>query len=86
MIIIIIMELLDMIIVLKIHGDRDASAFVLEKLQALTVQHEAVAGPGSPNQAPLSSRQCGSSSAPRVLPSGKEDAPLKTIQIGADVA
>jgi hypothetical protein len=36
MVIIIIMELLDMIIVLKIHGDRDASAFVLEKLQALT--------------------------------------------------
>jgi hypothetical protein len=67
--------------ILKIYEDLDASVSALEKLQAL-----AAAGSGSPDQAPSSSRQCGSSSAPRVQPSGKEDAPVKTIQIGADAA
>jgi hypothetical protein len=42
--------------VLKIHGDRDAGVSTLEKLQALAVEHEAAARPGSMDQAPLSSR------------------------------
>jgi hypothetical protein len=70
----------------KIRGDRDAGVSALEKLQALATQHEAAAGPGSLDQAPSSSRQRGSTSAPRVQPSGKEDVPEKTIQIGADAA
>jgi hypothetical protein len=41
--------------VLKIHGDRDAGVSTLEKLQALAVEHEAAARPGSMDQAPLSS-------------------------------
>jgi hypothetical protein len=65
--------------VLKIHDDRDAGVFALEKLQSLATQHEAAAGPGSSDQAPSSSRQRGSSLAPCVQPSGKEDIPVKTI-------
>jgi hypothetical protein len=42
--------------VLKIHGDRDAGVSTLEKLQALAVEHEVAARPGSMDQAPLSSR------------------------------
>jgi hypothetical protein len=52
--------------ILKIRGDREADVSTLEKLQALATQHEAAAGPGSPVLAPSSSRQRGSSSAPRV--------------------
>jgi hypothetical protein len=72
--------------VLKIHGDRDAGVSTLEKLQVLAVQHEAATESGSPDLVPSSSCQCGSSSAPRVQPSGKEDVPVKTVQIGADAA
>jgi hypothetical protein len=72
--------------ILKIYEDRDAGVSALEKLQALAAQHEAAAGPGSPDQAPSSLRQRGSSSAPRVQPSGKEDVSVKTIQIGVDAA
>jgi hypothetical protein len=56
---------------LKIHGDHEVGISTLEKLQALTAQDEAAVGPGSPNLAPSSSRQRGSSSAPRVQPSDK---------------
>jgi hypothetical protein len=52
--------------VLKIRGDHDAGVSALEKLQALAAQHEAAAGPGTLDLAPLSSRQCGSSSAPHL--------------------
>jgi hypothetical protein len=52
--------------VLKIRGDRDADISALEKLQALAAQDEVAAGLGSPDQAPLRSRQRGSSSAPHV--------------------
>jgi hypothetical protein len=72
--------------VLKIHRDRDAGISALEKLQAMATQHEAAAGPGSPDLAPSSSRQRGSSLAPHVQPSGKEDVPMKSVQIGADAA
>jgi hypothetical protein len=65
--------------VLKIHGDHDAGVSVLEKLQALAAWHEATIRPGSTDQAPSSSHQRGSTSAPRVQPSGKEDIPVKTI-------
>jgi hypothetical protein len=41
--------------VLKIHGDRDAGISALEKLQVMATQHEAAAGPGSPDLAPSSS-------------------------------
>jgi hypothetical protein len=70
--------------VLKIRGNRKAGVSALEKLQALAGQHEAAAGPGSPDLAPSSSRQRGSSSAQRVQPSGKEDVPVKTVHIGVD--
>jgi hypothetical protein len=72
--------------VLKIHEDHDAGVSALKKLQALAAQHEATAGSGSPDQAPSSSHQRGSSSASRVQPSGKEDVPVKTVQIRADAA
>jgi hypothetical protein len=65
--------------VLKIRGDRKAGVSALEKLQTLAAQYEAAAGPGSPDLTPLSSRQRGSTSAPRVQPSGKEDVPVKTV-------
>jgi hypothetical protein len=48
--------------VIKIRGDRTASIFTLEKLQALAVTHEVIAGQGVPDQAPSSSCQCVSSS------------------------
>jgi hypothetical protein len=70
----------------KIRRYHDADVSALEKLQALATQHEAIAGPGSLDQAPLSSRQHGSSSVPRVQPSSKEDIPVKTIQIWVDAA
>jgi hypothetical protein len=72
--------------VLKICGDHEAGAFALEKLQALAVQHEAVAGPGSLDLAPSSPRQRGSSSAPHMQPSGKENVPVKIVQIRVDAA
>jgi hypothetical protein len=52
--------------VLKIRGDREAGVSTVEKLQALAAQHEAAAGPRSPDLAPLSSRQRGSSSTPHM--------------------
>jgi hypothetical protein len=72
--------------VLKIRRDREAGVSALEKLRALALQHDAAARPGISDLAPLSSCQCGSSSAPHVQPSGKEDVPMKTIQIGVDAA
>jgi hypothetical protein len=72
--------------VLKIHGDRDAGVSTLEKLQALAAQHEAGARLGSSDLTPSSSHQRGSSSAPRVQLSGKEDVPMKIVQIRADAA
>jgi hypothetical protein len=65
--------------VLKIHGDHDAGVSALEKLQALAAWHEATIRSGSTDQAPSSSHQRGSTSSPRVQPSGKEDIPMKTI-------
>jgi hypothetical protein len=72
--------------VLKIHGHGNINISALEKLQALAAQHEVAAGPGGWRQEPSSSRQCGSSPAPHVQPSGREDVPMKAIQIGADAA
>jgi hypothetical protein len=48
------------------------------------VTHEVVAGQGVPDQAPLSLRQCISSSTPHVQPLDSQDAPMKVIQIDAD--
>jgi hypothetical protein len=42
--------------VIKIHGDRNVGATVLEKLQALATQHEAAAGHGGQDQEPSISR------------------------------
>jgi hypothetical protein len=50
------------------------------------VAHEAVAEPGGQDPAPPSSRQRGSTLAPRVQPSAKEDVPVKTVQIRAEAA
>jgi hypothetical protein len=67
--------------VLKIRGDRDAGVCALEKLQALAVAREVAEEPGGQDPAPSSLRQCGSASAPRMQPSGKEDVPVKTVQV-----
>jgi hypothetical protein len=67
--------------VLKIQGDRDVGACVLEKLQALAAAHEAVAEPGGQDPVPPSSCQCDLASTPHVQPSAKEDVPIKTVQI-----
>jgi hypothetical protein len=72
--------------IIKIRGDREAGVFMLEKLQALTIAHEATVGPRGQDSAPPSSRQHGSSSAPRVQPSDIESISIRTIQIEADAA
>jgi hypothetical protein len=56
-------------------------ACVLEKLQALAAACEAAEEPGGQDPVPPSSHQRGSVSAPRVQPSGKEDIPIKTVQV-----
>jgi hypothetical protein len=54
--------------IIKIRGDRSDGVSALEKLQALAVAQEVVAGYGAPDQAPSSSCQCGSSSVPHMQP------------------
>jgi hypothetical protein len=69
--------------VLKIRGgDHDVGVCAQEKLQALAVAHDADEEPGGQDPAPSSSRQRGSTSAPHVQPSGKEDVPVKIVQVG----
>jgi hypothetical protein len=65
--------------IIKIRGDRTTGVFALEKLQALKTTHEVAAGQGAPDQAPSSSCQCVSSSAPRVQSSDNEDVLVKVI-------
>jgi hypothetical protein len=72
--------------IIKIREDHTASISTLEKLQVLALTHETIAGQGAPDQAPSSSCQCVSSSAPCVQPSDSEDVPVKIIQIGVDAA
>jgi hypothetical protein len=62
-------------------GGREARGFALENLQALAAAHEAAEEPGGQDPAPSSSCQCGSTSAPHVQPFGKEDVPVKTVQV-----
>jgi hypothetical protein len=71
-------------IIIKIHRDCSTGVSALEKLQALAAVHEATAGQGALDQAPLSSRQRISSFAPHVQPSDGEDVPMKIVQIDAD--
>jgi hypothetical protein len=59
-------------------------ACALEKLQALAAAREAAKEPGRQDPAPPSSCQRGSVSAPRVQPSGKEDIPIKIVQVGTE--
>jgi hypothetical protein len=54
--------------VLKIHEDRDADVAAQEKLQVMAAAREVIAGPEGQDPTPPSSRQCGSTSKPRVLP------------------
>jgi hypothetical protein len=70
--------------VLKIRGDRDVGVCAPEKLQALAAARAAAEEPGGQDPAPSSSRQRGSTSAPRMQPSSKEDVPMKTIQVGTE--
>jgi hypothetical protein len=72
--------------IIKICGDCSAGVFTLEKVHALAVTHEVVAGQGVLDQAPLSSCQCVSSSALCVQASDDEDVLVKVIQIGVDAA
>jgi hypothetical protein len=68
--------------VLKVRGDRDADISAPEKLQALVAARETIVGPRAQDPAPPSSHQRGSSPTSRVQPSGNEDVPEKTVQIG----
>jgi hypothetical protein len=68
-------------VVLKIWGDRDVEACALEKLQALAAACEAAEEPGGQDPTRPSSHQHGSVSAPCMQPSGKEDIPVKTVQV-----
>jgi hypothetical protein len=52
--------------IIKVHGDRSISVSTLEKLQVLVALYEAATGHDGQDQAPSSSHQCGSASAPRV--------------------
>jgi hypothetical protein len=70
--------------VLKIRGDRDVGVCALKKLQALAAAREADEEPRGQDPAPSSSCQRGSASTPHVQPSGKEDVPVKTIQVGTE--
>jgi hypothetical protein len=65
--------------VIKVRGDCSTSVSILEKLQVLEVEQEAVVSYGGQDQAPSSSCQCGSTLAPQ--PSGNEGVPKKVIQI-----
>jgi hypothetical protein len=65
--------------IIKIHGDHSAGVFTLEKLQVLVSAHEVASGEGALDQAPSSSCQRISSSAPHVQPSDGEDVPVKII-------
>jgi hypothetical protein len=56
----------------------------LEKLQALAAARKAAEELGGQDPTPSSSRQCVSTSAPCVQPSGKEEVPVKTIQVGTE--
>jgi hypothetical protein len=69
--------------IIKIHGDRYASAFTLQKLQALVAAQQDAAGHDELDQAPSSSLQRGSTSAPRMQPSDNEDI---TVKISTDSA
>jgi hypothetical protein len=71
--------------IIKIRGDCTTGVSALEKLQAQAVTQEVATGHGRQYQAPLSSHQRGSSSAPRVQPSDNEDIPVNVVQIGTDV-
>jgi hypothetical protein len=68
----------------KIRGDRDTEACALEKLQALAAAQEAAEEPGGQDPAPPISRQRSSVSAPHMQPSGKEDVPVKIVQVGTE--
>jgi hypothetical protein len=70
--------------VFKIWGDCDMGACAVEKLQVLAAAREAADEPGGQDPAPPNSRQRDSTTAPRVQPSGKEDVPINTIQVGAE--
>jgi hypothetical protein len=72
--------------IIKIHGDRYAGAFALQKLQALVAAQQDAAGHDELDQAPSSSLQRDSTSAPHMQPSDKEDIPVKIIQISTDSA
>jgi hypothetical protein len=70
--------------VLKIQGDCDMGACALEKLQALAAAHKAAEEHGGQDPAPPISWKRGPVSAPHVQPSGKEDIPIKTVQVGTE--
>jgi hypothetical protein len=65
--------------IIKIHRDHTAIAFAPEKLQALAVAQEAIAGFDELDPAPSSSRQRISSSTPNMQPSDNEDIPVNAI-------
>jgi hypothetical protein len=71
---------------LKICGDCDVGISMLEKLQIQAASRTAAAGPEGQDPAAPSSHQRGSTSAPRVQPSGNEGVPVKTVQIKVDAA
>jgi hypothetical protein len=70
--------------ILKIWEGCYTGACALEKLQALAVAREATEEPSGQDPTPPSSCQHSSISAPCVQPPGKEDVPVKTIQVGTE--
>jgi hypothetical protein len=67
--------------VLTVQGDRVAALVAVEKLYALAAE---TAHPEDGGRDPLTSCTKAPTKVPKVQPSGADDGPVKTIQVGAD--
>jgi hypothetical protein len=67
--------------VLTVWGDRAAALAAVEKLHALVAE---IARPDGEGRSPSASGAKASSKAPKAQPSGANDRPAKTIQVGVD--
>jgi hypothetical protein len=67
--------------ILTVWGDRTAALAAIEKLHTLAAE---IARPDDGGRGPSASSARAPSKAPKVQPSGADDGPKKTIQVGAD--
>jgi hypothetical protein len=67
--------------VLTVRGDRTAAAAAVEKLHALAAE---AARPDDGGKDPTTSGTKAPAKVPKVQPSGADDGPVKTIQVGTD--